>query len=100
MLLMMLWGNFDFVVLSGILLINACMNLFGDLHETMNAGKEPEEVDWTAFIYGGIAGAVTWVVLWARIATDKYKSEYPWYAWAYVISYQALFFTFPIVMYN
>ena len=63
------------------------MCLFGDLHEKMNSGKAPKDVNWTPFIYGGMCGAVTWLVLYGEIARDPNKDQYPWYAWAYIIVY-------------
>lgn len=99
-LLCMLWGYFDFVQLSGIFVINACMNLFGDQHEAINSGKAPKDVNWTSFIYGGMCGSVTWIMLWSGIYNDDNKSDYPVIAWFYIVTYQLLFFSFPIVMYN
>lgn len=99
MLLFMLWGNFDFVILTGVFLTNACMCLFGDLFEVINEGKSKEEIDWTAFIYGSVAGSVSWVLIWGQVATSPYLSDYPWYAFAYLIGYLILFFSFPINMY-
>lgn len=72
-LLTTMWGNYDFVQLSGAFLINACMCLFGDLHEVLNSGKEPAQVDWSAFIYGSICGSVTWGMLWYAVLSSPYK---------------------------
>jgi hypothetical protein len=41
--------------------INAMMNLFGIMMELHNQGKP--KTDWTAFIYGSIAGIVPWIVI-------------------------------------
>jgi Heliorhodopsin len=51
--------------------INAMMNLFGAMMEKHNstklelavATKTKFKVDWTAFIYGSIAGAIPWIVM-------------------------------------
>lgn len=99
MLLFMVWGNFDFVQLSGVFLINALMCYFGDLFEIINEGKSVAEIDWTAFVYGSLAGAVTWILIWTQVFTSPYLRFYPWYAFAYLIGYQLFFFTFPINMY-
>jgi hypothetical protein len=80
--------------------INACMCLFGDMHERMNSGKSTGKVDWTAFIYGCFVGMVAWSWFWYTVLTSDYVSDYPWYAWAYSIGYFVLFFSFPIVMYG
>lgn len=99
-LLMMLWGYFDFVQLSGAFVINACMCLFGDQHEVLNSGKKPKDVDWICFLYGSICGAVTWILIWVGILLDENKGEYPLIAWFYIVTYQIMFFSFPVVMYR
>lgn len=86
-LLMNLWGHFEWVVILGVFISNGLMNLFGDLHEILNSGKAPKDVEWSAFWYGSFAGGVTWCCLWAGIARDPNKTEYPWYAWAYILMY-------------
>ncbi len=57
----MLSGLWD---LGGIILIfglNAMMNLFGIMMEFHN--QRTAKTDWTAFIYGSIAGIIPWVVI-------------------------------------
>jgi len=98
-LLFIVWLNFDFVQLSGTFTINACMCLFGDMHERINAGRAPAKVDWTAFTYGSFVGIVSWCWFWYTVITSPYVGDYPWYAWAYSISYFVLFFSFPSVMF-
>lgn len=39
----------DVISLFAIGSVNACMCLFGLLHERMNAGKPPSDVNWEAF---------------------------------------------------
>lgn len=100
-LLMMIWGYFDFVQISGVFLINTCTILFGDMHEQLNKGKyKKEEITWTAFYYGAMCGAVTWIVLWYNILTDPYISEYPTIAWIYLFFYMSCFFSFPYNLYS
>ncbi len=97
-LLFMLWGNFDFVQLSGVFTINAMMNLFGDMHERMNGGKAAKDVDWSAFIYGTICGVVPWFLMFYQITlipADMWD-EIPWFVWAFLLEYILLFFSFPI----
>ena len=86
-LLMNLWGHFDWVESLGIFVINAMMCMFGDLHEVMNSGRKPADVNWWAYHYGGLMGLVPWAVLWAGIFRTPNKEEFPWYAWAYVWGY-------------
>jgi hypothetical protein len=33
----------------------------------MNSGKEPKDIDWSAFIYGSIAAILPWVLMYATI---------------------------------
>jgi hypothetical protein len=57
----MLVGLWDLGALILIFGINAMMNLFGILMETIN--QQTEKTDWTAYIYGCIAGIVPWIVI-------------------------------------
>ncbi|MFW6136265.1 MAG: heliorhodopsin HeR [Chloroflexota bacterium] len=57
----MLVGLWDLGALILIFFLNATMNLFGILMELHN--QTTRETDWTAFIYGCIAGVVPWVVI-------------------------------------
>ena len=66
-LLFALWGNVDFVQLSGCFVLNACMIYFGDLHEVINGNRKPSEVDWTSFIYGSFCGMVPWSMMFYEI---------------------------------
>jgi hypothetical protein len=67
-LLFMLFGNFDFVQVSGVFTINAIVMLFGDMHERINGGKARKDVDWSAFIYGSVCGIVPWCLVFYRIS--------------------------------
>lgn len=57
----MLVGVWDLGAIIGLFGINAMMNLFGIMMELHN--QTTPRTDWTAFIYGCIAGAVPWVVI-------------------------------------
>lgn len=57
----MLVGLYDLGALILIFGINAAMNLFGILMEMLN--QYTKKTDWTAFIYGTIAGILPWVVI-------------------------------------
>ena len=57
----MLIGIWDLGALILIFTLNATMNLFGILMELHN--QITKKTDWTAFIYGCIAGFVPWIVI-------------------------------------
>lgn len=57
----MLSGLWDIGAIILIFFLNATMNLFGIMMELHN--QATQKTDWTAFIYGTIAGIVPWVVI-------------------------------------
>jgi len=57
----MLAGIWDLAALILIFGINAMMNLFGHMMELHN--QTTEKTDWTAFIYGSVAGIFPWIVI-------------------------------------
>lgn len=57
----MLIGLWDLGAILLIFTLNATMNLFGILMEKYN--QFTQKVDWSAFIYGCVAGFVPWVVI-------------------------------------
>jgi hypothetical protein len=74
---------------------------FGDLHEVINRGKRAIEVDWTAFNYGAIVGIVPWILMFisiGRLFLEENDSNIPWWVWAFVAEYFALFWVFPYTM--
>ena len=60
-LISMLIGLWDLGALILIFALNATMNLFGIMMEYHN--QHTKKTDWTAFIYGSIAGFIPWVVI-------------------------------------
>ncbi len=60
-LIAMLVGVWDLGTLIVMFGINAMMNLFGIMMELHN--QTTKKTDWTAFIYGCIAGIVPWIVI-------------------------------------
>ncbi|GAB4147905.1 MAG: heliorhodopsin HeR [Patescibacteria group bacterium] len=66
-----LCGINDGSIMILLFVVNACMNLFGAVMEKHNSAlkqlatqlKESYKTDWTAFVYGSIAGAAPWVVM-------------------------------------
>ena len=90
------WGNLDWVQISGCFLINMLMCFFGDLHEVMNAGKKPQDVDWTAFKYGCFAGIIPWLILIFQVGRFiviywNYLNYVPKVFWGLLYTYFALF---------
>lgn len=57
----MLIGLWDLGAIILIFTLNATMNLFGIMMELHN--QHTQKTDWTAFIYGCIAGIVPWIVI-------------------------------------
>jgi hypothetical protein len=57
----MLSGMWDLGAIILVFGINAMMNLFGIMMELHN--QKTEKTDWTAFIYGSIAGIIPWIVI-------------------------------------
>jgi hypothetical protein len=57
----MLCGLWDLGAIILIFGLNAMMNLFGIMMESHN--QHTEKTDWTAFVYGCIAGIIPWVVI-------------------------------------
>lgn len=57
----MLSGLWDLGAIILIFGLNAMMNLFGIMMELHN--QTTEKTDWTAFIYGSIAGIIPWIVI-------------------------------------
>ena len=57
----MLIGIWDLGAIILIFTLNGAMNLFGIMMELHN--QQTQKVNWTAFIYGCIAGFVPWVVI-------------------------------------
>jgi len=74
--------------------------MFGSEMEKLNSLKKPNAVNWSPFNYGGLCGMVVWAVMWVNILKDDDYSEYPWYAWAWLIGYQIFFFSFPWNLWN
>jgi hypothetical protein len=57
----MLVGIWDLGTMIALFGVNAAMNLFGILMELHN--QTTTRTDWTAFIYGCIAGVIPWIVI-------------------------------------
>lgn len=57
----MLVGVYDLGAIILIFGINAMMNLFGIMMELHN--QNTQKTNWTAFIYGSVAGIIPWIVI-------------------------------------
>ncbi len=57
----MLVGLYDLGAIILIFGINAMMNLFGIMMELHN--QNTQKTNWTAFIYGSVAGIIPWIVI-------------------------------------
>jgi len=98
-LIAMLFGVWDCFSLILIGAINASMNLFGDLFELLNAGKSPEELNWTPFIYGCISGLYPWIIICCFLFSSPSVTDAPLFVWLILIQYIFIFCTFPATMF-
>jgi hypothetical protein len=57
----MLVGIWDLGTMIALFGVNAAMNLFGIVMETVN--QYTKKADWSAFIYGCFAGIIPWIVI-------------------------------------
>ena len=94
----LLFGNWDQISLFLLGSVNACMCLFGLLHERMNAGKPAAEVNWEPFIFGCFAGAVPWASIFTYLGASSDVSKVPGFVWGILAAYLFFFNTFPINM--
>jgi hypothetical protein len=94
----MLLGVWDLSTLIAIFGVNAMMNLFGIMMELHN--QKTEKTDWTAFIYGCIAGIVPWIVIMLYFvgAISSGDAKPPAFVYAIVPSLFAFFNIFAINM--
>jgi len=76
-----------------IFFINASMNLFGLLQETMNSGKQ--SVDWTPFVFGWVPAFPPWLVIFLHLG---WSTQPPGFVYGIFASYLILFNTFPLNM--
>lgn len=95
-LIAVLFGVYDIGALILIFGLNASMNLFGLLMEKIN--QYTEKTDWTAFIFGSIAGVIPWIVVIMYAFGNSDPSQVPWFVYAVFGSYFVFFNLFPINM--
>jgi Heliorhodopsin len=95
-----MWDVISLVLLMS---VNACMNLFGLLFETMNINKPTIEIDWTPFWFGCFAGAVPWAAVFAYVGGTSQLgastgNNIPAFVWVILFAYLIFFNTFPVNM--
>lgn len=95
-LIAQLFGMYDVISLVLLMSVNACMNLFGLVHEVQNP-PDREKTDWTSFWFGCFAGAVPWACTFAYLGGAR-SAEVPAFVWAVLFVYLFMFNTFPINM--
>ena len=95
----MLSGMYDLSSLILIFALNAMMILFGYMMELHN--QTTERTDWTAFIFGCIAGIVPWITIGMYLvgANQSPDTDVPDFVYGIFFSLFVFFNTFAINMY-
>jgi hypothetical protein len=98
-LIAMLVGMYDLPSLILIATLNAMMNLFGHMFELHN--QTTERTDWTAFVYGCIAGIVPWITLAMYFISSATSSDQgpPGFVYGIMISIFIFFNIFAVNMF-
>jgi len=89
-----LCGITDLVSLLGLFVLTAAMNLFGLMMELHN--QSTAKTNWTAFIFGSIAGVVPWAAIILYFV--KSTPAPPTFVYAVVVSLMVLYAMFPLNM--
>lgn len=94
-----LCGMFDLPSLILIFGLNAMMNLFGLMMELHN--QTTQKTNWTAYIFGVIAGALPWVVIIMYFlgAVSSVSTNIPGFVYAILVSIFIFFNCFAINMF-
>jgi uncharacterized membrane protein HdeD (DUF308 family) len=94
----MLCGLWDIGAIILIFGVNATMNLFGIVMERHN--QTTHKTDWTAFIYGCIAGIVPWIVIFMYFvgAVNSGEAKPPAFVYAIIPTLFVFFNIFAINM--
>lgn len=94
-LLFQLFGNLDWVQLSGCFVTQMATMLFGAMNESLNAGVKKGEVNWIAFKYGMLVGLLPWAIILNGILRNPNLDRMPKFVWIFIIEYFVCFQTFP-----
>jgi hypothetical protein len=94
----MLCGLWDLGAIILIFGLNAMMNLFGNMMELHN--QTTKKTDWTAFIYGCVAGIIPWIVLFTYFlgAVNSGDAKPPAFVYAIIPTLFVFFNIFAINM--
>ncbi len=96
----MLAGVWDLGAILLMFALNATMNLFGLLMESIN--QYTEKTDWTPFTFGSIAGIIPWVVIFiyffGAVASGG-EAKPPAFVYAIIPTLFVFFNTFAVNMY-
>lgn len=94
----MLVGVYDLSTLILLFSLNAMMNLFGMMMELHN--QTTPKTDWTAFIYGCIAGIIPWIVIVLYLigAAQSVNTEIPGFVYAIIVTLFIIFNIFAVNM--
>jgi hypothetical protein len=95
----MLVGIWDLGTLIAMFGLNAAMNFFGIMMELHN--QKTEKTNWTAFIYGCIAGIIPWIViaLYFLGAVNSAGAKPPGFVYAIIPTIFVFFNIFALNMY-
>lgn len=96
----MLAGVWDLGAILVMFGLNAMMNLFGLLMESLNQGRK--DLDWSPFTFGSIAGIIPWLVIFiyffGSIASGG-EAKPPAFVYAIIPTLFVFFNTFAVNMY-
>lgn len=95
-LIAMLTGITNLVALIAIFGGNITMLLFGLMMELHN--QTTRRVNWTAFIFGCVAGAVPWLVIGTQLFGAEGESDVPNFVYGIFVSLFVLFNSFAVNM--
>lgn len=96
----MLAGVWDLGAIIVMFGLNAMMNLFGLLMESLNQGKE--RLDWSPFTFGSIAGIIPWLVIFIYFfgsVSSGGEAKPPAFVYAIIPTLFVFFNTFAVNMY-
>jgi hypothetical protein len=96
----MLAGVWALGAIIAIFGINAMMNLFGLLMESVNPGREkPAKLDWSPFIFGSLAGIIPWLVIFVHFfGSVSGDAKPPAFVYAIIPTLFVFFNTFAVNM--